>query len=245
MSGYYEGIDTIATITEQGVGDITVPRPTIEGAPYRLANLPLDEVAFAGRGTVYRDQKTDKLLIDTHDVAMSLPTTEWELRTNPAVMRVAGLAGERAVTGYVVDYRNIGLPSYVDTGLEDGSDSVRFSAHQEQNGTVFPLGVLFNTGGEVEYRGLRVFRDSAESMMHRVDAMLAKAALTPHAFTLPAETQDVKYAAVQRPQQAAEVMRVESRAVPTTLPKLAESALGLAGSLFAMAILGGKPKQSS
>ncbi len=189
MSDYYEGLGEIQTSSPMPLdGHIVIPNSTMDAVPSRLRNLAPDEIAYAGANTVMRDTATNKLMIDSYDLAQALPTTEWALRSSPAVMRVITSLGGQAVDGFLVDYRQIALFSNRYAGLEDGTESSQFQSLKESHDTVFPLGVILNDAGKVHYVGHPELQDHAKDMMRRVDAFIAGKwpSLFKHTYLLPA-----------------------------------------------------------
>lgn len=182
---YYENIDKINRITPVSEGGVVVPRAAMEGVPQQLANIPPDEIVYAGPGSVVRDVETGQLTLDTYDMALGYPTMEWWVRQNPAVMRVVRVLGDKALDGYLVDCRRIGVFTYRDMDLENGPESQQFQRYRERAGTVFPLGALFNLGGFVEYVGHPELQDLAEDMMRRIDRYFSEAQISPHKYILP------------------------------------------------------------
>ncbi len=189
MSDYYEAIGKIQKLSPMpSDGQIIIPPAVSDAVPLRLRNLPPDEIAFAGANTVMRDSATNALMIDSYDLAQALPTSEWALRSNPAVMRVIASLGGQAVDGFLVDYRHIALHSHRYSGLEEGTDSAQFQSLRESCATIFPLGVLLNDAGKVHYIGHPELQDHATNMMQRVDAFVAERwpAMFKHAYLIPA-----------------------------------------------------------
>ncbi len=199
MSGYYENIGEIQKTTQPDEdGFMRIPQSALDAIPYRISNIPPDEIVYGGLNTVMRDYKTRALMIDANDIVQPLPTTEWNLMTNPALMRVVTELGGKATDGYLVDYRRIGIPTYRDSRLEYGTDSTHFDEQRERNGTVFPLGIVFNNAGVVEYTGHPELHDTAADMIRRVDVYIAanKALMPPYPYIMPSASD-----AIERPKK--------------------------------------------
>ena len=188
MSDYYEALGQVERSSPMPPdGHIVIPTSAVDAVPMLLRNIPPDEIAYAGASTVMRDTATNKLMIDTNDIAQSLPTTEWALRSSPAVMRVLTSLGGQAIDGFLVDYRQIGLFSKRYSGLEEGVESSQFQDLKEANATVFPLGVILNDAGIVHYIGHPELQDQVHDMMRRVDIFITERwpSLFKHSYLLP------------------------------------------------------------
>ena len=241
MSGLYEGLGTVTEVVGSDGPWVTVPDEVIKGSPMRIANLPVDEVAFASSDTVMRDKKTGALLLDTADFMCSFPTTAQELQSRPAVMRVAPVAANAALNGYVVDYRYVSRPTYRDSGLEDGTDSPRFQEFVQESGTVFPVGAVFNVGQAIRYAGQADFLPATVALMRRVDEHIKSQDMAPYVCTLPLLDRDVAYARRATSGSKPAAGEVERPGSPVTLQALIESGASLAGSLVKVVLSGTKP----
>jgi hypothetical protein len=172
-SDYFENIGAIQGTFPTAAGERPqLPESARTSVPIRIANMPLSQVFYAGRLSVLHDSSTDEFMIDTYDIAETLPKTTADVLTNPALMQVAADVCGRAVTGYLIDYRRVVHQSTRDAGLEDGEDSDRFQEFRNKYQTAFPLGVVLNNAGTVEYHGHPEVYDSATAMTESVDAYL-------------------------------------------------------------------------
>lgn len=214
MSGYYENIGEIQKTTQPDEdGLIRIPQSALDAIPYRISNIPPDEIVYGGLNTVTRDHKTRALMIDANDIVQPLPSSEWNLMTNPALMRVVSVLGGKATDGYLVDYRRIGLTTYRDSRLEYGTDNTLFEEQRERHGTVFPLGVVLNNAGIIEYTGHPELHDAAADMMRRVDAYITanKASMPPYPYIMPTASD-----AIERPKK---VLAITDGNLPKTSEK--------------------------
>lgn len=188
MLNYYQNIGSIeqcVPVDEDGM--LRIPQPVLDASPLKINNIPPDEIVYASQHTVMRDLKTNIMMIDSFDVVLSLPTSEWNLMSNPALMRVVTALGGKAIDGYLLDYRRIALPTYRDARLEYGTDNSLFEDLQTRNGTVFPLGMVLNNAGLVQYKGHPELLHAAADMIRRVDVFVesVQANLVKYNYAIP------------------------------------------------------------
>jgi|GEM_PF-6212707 len=193
MAGYYDDIGDIRRVVPLGPDDYPrVPESTFEGVPYRIGNLPPDEVVFAAYGSVAIDAETRNVTVDTKDCVPPLPANEWTLRQNPALMKVVAELGGKAVEGYLVDYRHAAFFYTRDSRLQDGIASYQFEEFRNRFRVEMALGVIVNNAGVVEYTGPPELEPTAQAMMRRVDAFARHVlATTPrYQYIVPTEQID-------------------------------------------------------
>jgi hypothetical protein len=158
--------DVVLPLTE--TGGVRVPGAAIEGIA-RINNLPPDEWAFVKHDSVMRDAGTDELVIDTVDCIPRPPSSLAELETRPAVMYTYRKLGERALGGYIVDYRRMQQFPRGDRGLENGTQSTEHDEYRENLGTRRAVGAVFAISDEVHYVGDINFIEQAGDFARQVD----------------------------------------------------------------------------
>lgn len=129
---------------------------------------------FVSNSSTMVDEDSGRMSIDPRDNLPPQPTRVEDLEARPAVMRVLRGIGERALDGYIIDFRYVTLPLFEDRELSEGVGSAAFMQRQQDYGAELPLGVIFKDIDTVRYIGHAEVVHDALHLAQQVDVFVQK-----------------------------------------------------------------------
>lgn len=146
-------ISGFARETPASGGYIAAPASVRAAGKNLIQNLLPGDWRLVMHVSAQLDQDSGIVSLDTTDSIPGKPTQLSELETRVGVMRILRGMGDKALDGWVLDYRYVKKPKTDDRELSEGVGSIKFMEAQSKFGAVLPLGAVFNDDGEPHYIG--------------------------------------------------------------------------------------------